>query len=119
MTPLKSQPSDSAPSSWTQGLADFLADERGVEAILVNPEQRKVSLATLGNVDSELLKAKLDSVLRALEAQFGNHPAGPAQASAFQLQVRQLPGADVLIEKPSCPTARQCGETSALIHARW
>ena len=90
-----------------EGLAEFLADERGVEAILVNPEQRKVSLATLGKVDDEVLKTKLDTVLRALESQFGNHhiAATGSQTSAFQLQVRQLPGADVLIEKPSCPTA--------------
>ncbi|HEY2573206.1 MAG TPA: heavy metal translocating P-type ATPase, partial [Verrucomicrobiaceae bacterium] len=90
------------------GLASFLAEQRGVEAILVNPDQRKVSVATLGKVNPEVLKARLDVVLRALDARFGvnglaAHPPQPKEA--FQLQVRQLPSQDVLIEKPSCPTA--------------
>ncbi|MCE9520783.1 MAG: heavy metal translocating P-type ATPase [Verrucomicrobia bacterium] len=91
-----------------EGLASFLAEERGVEAILLNPDQRKVSVATLGIVNADALKERLDVVLRALDARFG--PSGladhPAQTTeAFQLQVRQLPSKDVLIEKPSCPTA--------------
>jgi len=95
-------------TSWTEALAGFLADERGVEAILVNPDQRKVSLATLGVVNTEALKARLEVVLRSLDARFGPNglPARPAQPTeAFQLQVRQLPSHEVLIEKPSCPTA--------------
>jgi Cd2+/Zn2+-exporting ATPase len=93
------------------GLADFLAESRGVEAILLNPDQRKVSIATLGNVDTAVLKVKLDEVIRALDARFGAngfHTAGAVTqpvSSAFALQVRPLPGDDVLIEKPSCPTA--------------
>src|SRR6188472_1622528 len=101
-------PEETPASSWMDGLAGFLAEQRGVEAILVNPDQRKVSLATLGTVDHEALKARLDVVLRALDARFGPnglaaHPSQPKEA--FQLQVRQLPSQDVLIEKPSCPTA--------------
>lgn len=89
-------------------LAEFLADERGVEAILLHPEQRKVSLATLGAVDMGALKARLDEVLRALDAQWteNGEPEGlMPPGEAFSLQVRQLPGEAVLIEKPSCPTA--------------
>jgi Zn2+/Cd2+-exporting ATPase len=59
-------------------------------------------------VNAEALKERLDIVLRALDARFGaNGLAGqPAQPTeAFQLQMRQLPSHDVLIEKPSCPTA--------------
>lgn len=101
-------PDENPDSSWMDGLASFLAEQRGVEAILVNPDQRKVSLATLGTVDHEVLKARLDAVLRALDARFGpnglaTHASQPKEA--FQLQVRQLPSQDVLIEKPSCPTA--------------
>ena len=89
-----------------EGLAEFLAAEQGVEAILLNPEQRKVSVATLGDVDAEALKERLDNVLLALDAQFGTGgtPSLP-QPNAFSLNVRQLPSQDVLIEKPSCPTA--------------
>ena len=85
------------------GLSEFLAGEQGVEAILLNPEQRKVSIATLGNVNTEALKVRLDTVLRALELQFADSSA--LSPSTFSLQVRQLPSNDVLIEKPSCPTA--------------
>ncbi len=80
-------------ASWMDGLADFLAESRGVEAILLNPEGRKVSIATLGNVDTELLKAKLDEVIRALDARFGGNGfhsssvGGAADAGGF-LQCR-------------------------------
>src|SRR6187397_102908 len=94
--------------TWMDGLANFLAQERGVEAILLNQDERKVSIATLGNVNTDALHAKLDTLLRALDAQFGtaglNHAAIPPQGD-FPLNVRAMPGEDVLIEKPSCPTA--------------
>ncbi len=91
-----------------EGLSSFLADEQGVEAILLNADQRKVSVATLGVVNAEALKARLDTVLRALDARFGSggFPSSTAGTrEAFQFQVRKLPTQDVLIEKPSCPTA--------------
>ncbi|MEI6533817.1 MAG: HAD-IC family P-type ATPase, partial [Verrucomicrobiaceae bacterium] len=97
-----------AASSWMEGLSGFLAEEQGVEAILLNPDQRKVSVATLGVVNAEALKAKLDTVLRALDARFGSEGFSSSTAGtreAFQFQVRKLPTQDVLIEKPSCPTA--------------
>ena len=90
------------------GLADFLAEEQGLEAILVNADQRKVSIATLGNVNTDSLRLRLDDVLRALDSQFTIGSVGGAalsQPSAFNLHVRQLPGKEVIIEKPSCPTA--------------
>lgn len=93
-------------ASWMEGLADFLAEERSVEAILLNPDQRKVSIATLGQVNAEALKARLETVIRALDAQFGTGGLRPGTiAQPFPLHVRALPGEDVLIEKPSCPTA--------------
>lgn len=93
--------------TWMDGLAEFLANEQGVEAILLNPEQRTVSLATLGTVNAEALKGRLDEVLRSLDSHFADqqYTATLSQPSAYSLQVRQLPGHDVLIEKPSCPTA--------------
>src|SRR3569623_1186859 len=84
-------PQDQA--SWMDGLADFLAESSGVEAILLNPDQRRVSVATLGNVDTDLLKKKLEEVIRALDRRFGAHGFGPAgiasqpMSSAFAVQV--------------------------------
>ncbi|CAN5714384.1 heavy metal translocating P-type ATPase [soil metagenome] len=104
------QPSQSLSNigpTWMDGLAEFLANEQGVEAILLNPEQRTVSLATLGTVNAEALKNRLDEVLRSLDSRFADqqYTAALSQPSAYSLQVRQLPSHDVLIEKPSCPTA--------------
>jgi Cd2+/Zn2+-exporting ATPase len=77
----------------------------------LNRDQRKVSVATLGEIDVEPLKLRLNSVIRALDEIFGEGGfqtkaalSAPAEGrSPFQL--RSLPGEDLLIEKPSCPTA--------------
>lgn len=98
--------SEAASKTWMDGLAEFLADEPGVEAILLNADRRQISLATLGDVDHEALKIRLENVLRALESEVGGAlPASLHPPSAFSMHVRQLPSQDVLIEKPSCPTA--------------
>jgi Zn2+/Cd2+-exporting ATPase len=96
-------PATNASTTWMDGLADFLAQERGVEAILLNPDQRKVSVATLGQVDLKALQDRLDAVIRSLDAEFG--AAAYQSGTNAPLHVRALPGEDVLIEKPSCPTA--------------
>ncbi|WP_256200340.1 hypothetical protein [Verrucomicrobium spinosum] len=101
-------PSTLPPVTWMDGLAEFLANEHGVEAILLHPEQRKVSLATLGTVDTAALTDRLNEVLRELDAQWSAHgePNGTLPPGrSFSLQVRHLPDDAVLIEKPSCPTA--------------
>ena len=36
-------------------LADFLMDEPAIESIRLNPESKRVEMATLGQVDGELL----------------------------------------------------------------
>lgn len=97
-----------AAPNWMDSLAGFLAEEHGVEAILLHPEHRTVSLATLGKVDMQALKQRLDQVLRELDAQWSvsGEPEGTFPGkSSFSLQVRHLPDDAVLMEKPSCPTA--------------
>lgn len=96
-------------STWMDGLARFLASEREVEAILLNPDERKVSVATLGNINTDVLRGRLETLIRELDAQFGSEgrATGTISQNAFSLHVRPLPGDDVLIEKPSCPTAPQ------------
>ena len=56
--------------SWIDGLADFLMDEEGVEAIRINPEDKRISVATLGTVDATALQRKLSEVLKALDSQW-------------------------------------------------
>ncbi|MDB6006264.1 MAG: heavy metal translocating P-type ATPase [Prosthecobacter sp.] len=81
--------------------------ETGVEAIRVNADERTVSVATLGQVDAGALQQRLTEFLRTLDAHFAGNvevDSGPSNAPTKALQVKQT-GADVLIEKPSCPTA--------------
>lgn len=104
------EPSTAPPAqavSWIDGLADFLMDEVGVEAIRVNPEDRRVSVATLGKVDSAALQNKLAEVLKVLDAQWvvggkAIQPTQDHQTGAFHVKHDSR---EVVLEKPSCPTA--------------
>jgi Cd2+/Zn2+-exporting ATPase len=84
-------------------LADFLLDEPSIEAIRLNPESKRVEMATLGKVDGELLQAKLTEVLRAVDARWLQRTE-VIPAHSGMLDVQQKGGALVL-EKPSCHTA--------------
>ncbi len=90
-------------TSWLSSIEDFLMLEDGVEAIRVNRDGRKVSVATLGQVDAAALQARLSAILRSLDehlARNGSMPHVPAGA----LHVKQSDG-ELLIEMPTCPTA--------------
>jgi len=87
---------------WTRSLTDFLNREDQVEAVRVDPVRHKVSLATLGPVDSGALQTRLESVLADLETEHGD---GQPHAGDFGVQVHEDRKGGTLIEKPSCPTA--------------
>ncbi len=82
--------------------------ETGVEAIRVNADERKVSIATLGRVDAGALQQRLTELLRSLDARFIENSSPGQQAMAAlptkAVQVKTS-GADVLLEKPTCFTA--------------
>ncbi len=84
-------------------LADFLLTEPAVEAIRLNPDSKRVEMATLGRVDAEMLQAKLTEVLRAVDARWLK-PTDVVPAHMGMLDVQRKDGA-LLLEKPSCPTA--------------
>jgi len=84
-------------------LADFLLTEPAVEAIRLNPDSKRVEMATLGRVDAEMLEAKLTEVLRAVDARWLK-PTDVVPAHMGMLDVQRKDGA-LLLEKPSCPTA--------------
>ncbi|MBB5037810.1 heavy metal translocating P-type ATPase [Prosthecobacter dejongeii] len=88
-------------TSWTHALADFLLDQQGVEAIRLNPEERSVQIATLGQVDTALLQAQLNEVLRALDAE--TRPSS-SNATVSGLTLTRKEGA-LTLQKPSCITA--------------
>jgi Cd2+/Zn2+-exporting ATPase len=64
--------------SWTQTLAEFLKREPGLEAVRLDPAARKVSVATMGDVDVEALRERLAATLAAIEAQLGAEVSPPA-----------------------------------------
>ncbi len=84
-------------------LADFLLEEPAVESIRLNPDAKRVEMATLGRVDGELLQAKLSEILRAVDARWLKQN-GHVTPSHGMLDVQEKDGAFVLA-KPSCPTA--------------
>jgi len=93
--------------TWAETLANFLLKENQVEAIRLNPEEKRVTLATLGQVDELALQMRLAAVLRELDEtwihdQLTRHP--PANAHPAMVQLRNE-GDDVWLEKPTCPTA--------------
>lgn len=89
------------PPAWITTLAEFLRHELGVEAMLLNPEERSVSLATLGSVDVAALQERLSRVLATLAQSL---PLPAADADAAGVHLKSLPH-QTLLEKPSCPTA--------------
>jgi Cd2+/Zn2+-exporting ATPase len=92
-----------ADGSWAEALADFLLQQRGVEAIRLHPEQRTVQVATLGQVDATLLQARLNEVLRDLDARvLAGKPSGHPDLGPVTLS-REVDG--VRLQMPSCPTA--------------
>ncbi|MBL9116319.1 MAG: heavy metal translocating P-type ATPase [Verrucomicrobiaceae bacterium] len=90
---------EQASSSWVERLAAFLADERAVEAIRLNPTEHTVSVATLGNVNEAALQERLSEILRHLDANWQQYSL---HAAALKVS-RQ--GDEVTLEKPACPTA--------------
>lgn len=63
--------------SWTDTLAEFLKQEPGVEAVRLDPGSRRVSVATLGDVDARRLEAHLAETLAAIESQLDETAVAP------------------------------------------
>jgi Cd2+/Zn2+-exporting ATPase len=88
-------------TTWTETLAEFLRREPGVGAVRLDPGARKVSVATLGQVDVEALRLRLADTLAAIEAELDTNSAGAAPAG-FTL-TRE--GDVVQLSGPGCVTA--------------
>jgi Cd2+/Zn2+-exporting ATPase len=93
--------SSSSPDKWVEDLARFLRSEPGVEAVRLNPADRKVSVATLGSVDTALLDSRLAGVIAAIESRLGGSVSGAAPAGF----VLRREGDAAILSKESCETA--------------
>jgi Cd2+/Zn2+-exporting ATPase len=97
----KVEPMPNTPDTpWIEAIESFLLDEPAVEAIRLNPQSKKVEMATLGRVDGELLQAKLAEVLRTIDAKWLKDV--PEHTAMFDVSQT---GGVMQIGKPSCPTA--------------
>jgi Cd2+/Zn2+-exporting ATPase len=88
-----------SPSAWQELLVHFLASQPNVGAIRLNPHQRQVELATLGEVDPVVLQTRLNELLRQLDGQVLQGTSGAAKTQASK------EAQTILLQKPSCPTA--------------
>lgn len=89
--------------SWTQSLVQFLRSEPGLEAVRVDPEARKVSVATLGEVDEQALRERLQAILQQIEDDLpGEEGAVPVAEAGFTVQQT---GAQTEVAGPTCETS--------------
>jgi Cd2+/Zn2+-exporting ATPase len=113
---MPNSPKSSLDDSWVSGLAAFLQSQQNVEALVVDQERRRISIATLGPVDEELLWLRLAETLRALEAAHGHAAEKPATtgnlitatgrvAAAAGVRVHHIPGQTFLEKGAPCATA--------------
>ncbi len=106
MTPSDASPASAANGdSWEALLGRFLLAEEQVEAIRLNPGEKRVTMATLGQVDAEALQRRLAEVLRELDEIWlhdGALPSTGGQPAPLQLRRE---GGDLLLAKPTTPTA--------------
>ena len=84
---------------WTDTLANFLRAQPSIEGLRIDTERRKVSIATLGEVDLDTLEASLLATVNAVENRLGHRAKTPAGFT-----VRQE-GSVTEITGPSCATA--------------
>ncbi|PTY06864.1 heavy metal translocating P-type ATPase [Opitutaceae bacterium EW11] len=91
--------SDTQQQDWAQTLARFLQAAPGVEAVRIDTASRKVSVATLGQVDLPQLEEQLAATIAAVEQQLGKKSQAPAG-----FEVKQE-GAVTEFSGVSCATA--------------
>ena len=93
-----------ADDSWIPGLAAFLKEQAGVEAVLLDAKHKKISVATLGPIDQKQLEKALQQTLQSIEETIhsGALQAWPEGAQRFTVKHQE---GQTLLEKPSCYTA--------------
>jgi len=88
-------------TEWMYGFADFLQEVEGVEAVLLDKKKKRISIATLGDVDEKALQRRLRETLDAINAHAeaaGELPTG--------MRLKRFPNDQTLLEKGQpCQTA--------------
>ena len=84
--------------TWAVGLARFLQQNNAVEALRVDSESQKVSIATLGIVDMQALQANLTETIRLIESEV-------ASAVPVGVTIETEESGGIRLQKPTCFTA--------------
>lgn len=92
---------DSADKPWIIGLGEFLRGSENAEALLVDREHKKISVATLGPVDEAQLGATLRQTLAAITA----NPEYFAGQKGYGFSVTHMHGQLLLERNTPCMTA--------------
>ena len=90
-------------ATWVNELVQFLRSQPGVSAVRVDPDARKISMATIGPVDHAALEAKLAATIAAVEARLAARAPSPAPAGYLLRQ----DGAATVIGRDTCVTAEK------------
>ncbi len=89
--------------SWTESLVQFLRSEPGLEAVRVDPEARKVAVATMGAVDEQALRARLRVILQRIEEELPVEDGEmPIPEGGFTVQ---RTGSQTEVAGPTCETS--------------
>lgn len=89
--------------SWVPGLAKFIAERADIEALMIDPEKKKISFASIGEINEEELKECLRETIVAIEEKIAKEGIIDEQFP-MGLQMKKL-GAKILLEKETCVTA--------------
>jgi Cd2+/Zn2+-exporting ATPase len=97
-------PDEPQPVAWIKELVSFLRAQPDVRAVRVDPTGKKLSVATLGDVDAAALHKKVADTIAAIEARLkagARHNAGGLPPGYVSRQM----GAATEVARTSCSTA--------------
>ncbi|MFI5337368.1 MAG: hypothetical protein ACHQ5A_11325, partial [Opitutales bacterium] len=88
--------------NWTQDLARFLQSQPGITALRVDEAERKVAVATLGDVDTAELERQIAEVLVAIDQRLAAGGLGGFKPGGY---TTRRSGGVTTLERESCATA--------------
>ena len=92
-----------ATDQWTEELVRFLREQPDVRAVRLDPTARKVSVATINDIDLSLLEAKLAATISAVAARLATSP-GVSVPGGYSLK---HDGRAVVLGRDTCVTAEK------------
>lgn len=95
---MHSHDKDSDHAVWVPGLAEFLAKRSDLDALMVDVKRKKISIATVGEIDEEEFKQSLRETIHAINKEVQEGTIGSDKPIPEGLGVKKIRG-KTLIEK--------------------